>query len=116
MLLALRILIILLLVAAFARPTVKNVSLGGAASAAKTSAVIILDDTYSMSIVTDRGSYFNQAKQAAKSLLEEFQEGDEVSIVLISGKSKVEATSNFSSLKNIINNITYIHIIYIIHT
>ena len=104
-LLALRILIILLLVAAFARPTVKNVSLGGAASAAKTSAVIILDDTYSMSIVTDRGSYFNQAKQAAKSLLEEFQEGDEVSIVLISGKSKVEATSNFSSLKNIINNI-----------
>lgn len=102
-LLALRILIILLLVAAFARPTVKSVSIGGTASAAKTSAVIILDDTYSMSVITDRGSYFNREKQTAKSLLDEFQEGDEVSIILLSGEKRLEPTSNFTSVKNFID-------------
>lgn len=102
-LLALRILIILLLVAAFARPTIKSFSIGGTASAAKTSAVIILDDTYSMSVVTDNGSYLNRAKQTAKSLLGEFQEGDEVSIILLSNEKKLDATSNFTSAKNFID-------------
>ena len=102
-LLALRVLIILLLVAAFARPTIKSFSIGGTASAAKTSAVIILDDTYSMSVVTDRGSYFNRAKQTAKSLIDELQEGDEVSVVLLSGEKKLETTSNFTSAKNFID-------------
>ena len=102
-LLALRILIILLLVAAFARPTVKSVSIGGTASAAKTSAVIILDDTYSMSVVTNNGSYFNRAKQTAKSLLDEFQEGDEVSVILFSGQNRLSLTSNFTSVKNFID-------------
>ena len=102
-LLALRVLIILLLVAAFARPTIKSFSIGGTASAAKTSAVIILDDTYSMSVVTDNGSYLNRAKQVAKTLLDEFQEGDEVSIILLSNEKKIDATSNFTSAKNFID-------------
>lgn len=72
-LLALRILIILLLVAAFARPTIKSFSIGGTASAAKTSAVIILDDTYSMSVVTDGGSYFNRANKQLNLCLMNFK-------------------------------------------
>ncbi|HEY7751554.1 MAG TPA: BatA domain-containing protein, partial [Ignavibacteriaceae bacterium] len=48
LLLALRVLIILLIVTAFARPTLEGVSIGGTTSAAKTTAVFILDDTYSM--------------------------------------------------------------------
>ncbi|MCW8803913.1 MAG: BatA domain-containing protein, partial [Ignavibacteriaceae bacterium] len=47
LLLALRVLIILCIVTAFARPTLVGVSIGGTTSAAKTTAVFILDDTFS---------------------------------------------------------------------
>ena len=57
LLLALRVLIILFLVMAFARPTIKGIAIGGTTSAAKTTAVFILDDTYSMSVVDANGSY-----------------------------------------------------------
>ena len=82
LLLLLRIAIILLLVMAFARPTVKNLSLGNS-SAAKTTAVIIIDNTFSMSVVTEKGSYLNQAKQTAKKLLGNFQNGDEIALISV---------------------------------
>ena len=69
LLLALRVLIILAIVTAFARPTIVGVSIGGTTSAAKTTAVFILDDTFSMSVVDQNGSYFNQAKEAIKNIL-----------------------------------------------
>src|SRR5690606_12731613 len=83
-LLALRIAIILLLVLAFARPTLEGVAIGGTTSAAKTSAVFILDDTYSMSVVDGNGSYFNQAKSVLKEILNQFQEGDDAALLLVS--------------------------------
>ncbi|HEX3072859.1 MAG TPA: BatA domain-containing protein, partial [Ignavibacteriales bacterium] len=81
-LLALRTLIILCIVAAFARPALQGVRIGGTASAAKTSAVFILDNTYSMSAVETYGSRFNKAKQTIKNIMDEFQEGDEYSLIL----------------------------------
>ncbi len=48
---------------AFARPTLKSLQIGGTTSAAKTTAVFILDDTFSMSVIDQKGSYFNQAKE-----------------------------------------------------
>ena len=86
-LLALRIMIILFLVTAFARPTLKGVSIGGTTSAAKTSSVFILDNTFSMSVVDNNGSYLNQAKETAKSLLDQLQEGDEAALILLSDLS-----------------------------
>lgn len=85
LLLALRVMIILLIVTALARPTLEGVSIGGTTSAAKTSAVFILDDTFSMSVVDQNGSLFNQAKQTIKKLLAQLQEGDEASLILVSG-------------------------------
>ena len=101
LLLALRILIILLIVFAFARPTVKSISIGGTTSAAKTTAVIILDNSFSMSVITAKGSYFNQAKQAAKNILEQFQEGDEVALLLTSGNdpSSMRTTTDLTTIK-----------------
>ena len=64
LLLALRMLIILFLVTAFARPTLEGVSIGGTTSAAKTTAVFVLDDTFSMSVIGQNGSYFNQIGRA----------------------------------------------------
>ncbi len=98
LLLALRVLIILFLVTAFARPTLKGFALGGTTSAAKTTAVFILDDTFSMSAVDANGSYFNQAKQTILNLLTNLQEGDEAALVLVSdqGNEEVKPTLNLS--------------------
>jgi Aerotolerance regulator N-terminal/von Willebrand factor type A domain len=102
LLLALRVLIIVFIVGAFARPTLKNMSLGGVASAAKTSAVFILDNTYSMSVVNNKGSYFNQAKGIVNILIDQLQEGDDASIIFVSdfNKSAQGLSSNLNNLKN----------------
>lgn len=106
LLLLLRILIIVFLVMAFARPTVKSFSVGNS-SAAKTTAVIIIDNTFSMSVVSGNGSYLNQAKHAAKSLLGNFQQGDEVAILPISRSSAYipNTSTNFVQVKKSIGEI-----------
>jgi len=111
LLLALRVLIILFIVASFARPALRGVVLGGTTSSAKTSAVFILDNTFSMSAIGERGSYFNHAKQTAKSLLEELQDGDEAALITV-GSSEDESlrlTSNLFDIKTEIDHsdITY---------
>ncbi len=101
LLLALRVLIILLVVTAFARPTLKGVALGGTTSAAKTTSVFILDDTFSMSAVGPNGSYFNQARQTIIDLLNNLQEGDEAALVLVSdqGNEEIKPTLNLSEFR-----------------
>lgn len=98
LLLLLRVLIILLFVAAFARPTLRGIALGGAASAVKTTAVFILDDTYSMSVIDEHGSYFNQAKALAEKHLAALQPGDDAVIIPVSSAGR-EAV--FTLTKNI---------------
>jgi uncharacterized membrane protein len=102
LLLALRVAIILLLVMAFARPTLEGIAIGGTTSAAKTTAVFILDDTFSMSAVDENGSYLNQAKETIKKLMDELQEGDEAALVRISDLSNElpKPTGNLVELKN----------------
>lgn len=90
LLLALRVLIILLVVIAFARPALKGFAIGGTTSAAKTTAVFILDDTFSMSAVDANGSYCNQAKQTIINLLKNLQEGDEAALIPVSYKENEE--------------------------
>lgn len=103
LLLLLRIAIITFLVMAFARPTVKNFSIGNS-SAAKTTAVIIVDNTSSMSVVTENGSYLNQAKRIAKNLLNNFQDSDEI-ILLGVGNVSNEAAQPTTNKKQIIRQI-----------
>jgi len=111
--LLLRILIILFLVFAFSRPTIQSVSLSGVASSAKTSAVFIFDDSFSMNVINKNGSYFNQFKNIALNLLDILQEGDEAAIIRISGSEEEETklSTNISELKNRVNKLTtgYIH-------
>ncbi len=110
LLLALRVLIILAIVTAFARPTLVGVSIGGTTSAAKTTAVFILDDTFSMSVVDQDGSYFNQAKETLKDLLKQFEEGDEFALVLVSHQpDEIEMTSNRSKFEQTVDAVTISH-------
>jgi len=102
-LLALRVLIILFTVMAFARPALQSIQIGGTTSAAKTTAIFILDDTFSMSVVDQKGSYFNQAKEIIKKVISQLQEGDEVGLILVSNsKGENKLTSNLSEfVKNV---------------
>lgn len=105
-LLALRILLILLLVSAFARPTVESVSLGGASSAAKTSSVIIIDNSFSMSKITEQGSHFNRAKAAAKTLIANLNIGDNISILSAADKEQdLISYSNPGHIKSLLDKI-----------
>lgn len=105
LLLLLRVLIIVLLVIAFARPAVKTGISGS--SAAKTTAVFIIDNTISMSIVGNDGSYLNKAKKIASELLTNFQSGDEIAIVPLVTENNytVKAKSDFNVVKKEIENI-----------
>ncbi|MGB5530731.1 MAG: BatA and WFA domain-containing protein, partial [Ignavibacteriaceae bacterium] len=109
-LLALRVLIILCIVTAFARPTLVGVSVGGTTSAAKTTAVFILDDTFSMSVIDQNGSSINQAKETIKDLLNQFEEGDEVGLILVSHQpDEIGITSSLEKFREEIGavNVSY---------
>jgi hypothetical protein len=101
LLLALRFLIILFLVGAFARPAIKSVTIGGTTSAAKTTAVFILDNTFSMFLVNEKGSYFNRAKQVINNMLNQLQEGDDAALILVAAISKkdIQTTTNLNDFK-----------------
>lgn len=107
LLLALRVLIILLIVTAFARPTLEGIKIGGTTSAAKTTALFLLDDTFSMSVIDQKGSHLNQAKQSIKYILQNMEEGDEVGLLLVSGDASGELnlTSNFQSFSEQLESI-----------
>ncbi len=103
LLLVIRTLILIFLVMAFARPALKGISLGGITSSAKTSAVIIIDDTYSMSVIKSDGSLFNKAKLHISEILSQLQEGDEVAVIKMSGfpqDEEINFSKDLSSAKD----------------
>jgi len=107
LLLALRVLIILFTVMAFARPTLKGTALAGTTSASKTSAVFILDDSFSMSLVEAEGSLFNQAKSEINKVLSLLKEGDDAEIILVSNaeSNEYKLSKNLGYLKNKVKEI-----------
>jgi len=83
LLLLLRTLIVIFVVIAFSRPALKG-SLAGLGTHARTSIVIILDDSYSMSLRSDRGPYLKQAQSAALGLADMLKEGDDAMCIRLS--------------------------------
>jgi len=108
-LLILRTLIILLAVISFARPTLKG-NLGNlVGSKAKTSAVILLDNSLSMNYQTKEGSLFDIAKKRGEALVDLFSLGDEVSLILFNSQPALltpQPVSDFKLLKNEIKEST----------
>lgn len=101
-LLALRVLIILFLVASFARPTIETSSLGGT-SAAKTTAVFVLDDSPSMSVIGAHGNYFNYSRETIKNILAQLNEGDDLSLFTLSGTEKFSSV-NSDNFLDVVDN------------
>lgn len=79
LLLILRTLIIIFAVLAFARPTIEG-SFPFIETYAKSSVVIIVDNSFSMDISDEYGNRLNQAKNAVRSILKNSNEGDEIAI------------------------------------
>lgn len=97
-LLILRTLLITFIVLAFARPTIQS-SLPVLGTHAKTSAVIIIDNSASMNVSDGRGNRFVQAKNIASSIINALKEGDEIAIISsssFSDNSRASLTSNFA--------------------
>ena len=111
-LLILRTLIIIFAVMAFARPTIDS-SLPVISTYAKTSAVIIIDNSFSMDISDEYGNRFRQAKNTANEILKNFNEGDEACVLSLAGNyfdKNYSLTRDIGLLTGEINgmNISYI--------
>lgn len=109
LLLALRTLIIIFLVLAFARPTLENVNFAGTASAAKSSIAFVLDNSLSMSYLTEKGSNFNRSKKIIKDILKQFDDGNEFYFVTTS--DSVKETSNKQNAEQILDDIKITQIV-----
>lgn len=93
LLLLLRTLMIVALVLAFARPALRGTLAGTIGTHARTSSVVILDDSPSMGVRGDRGVLFARAKEAAVKAAGLLKEGDEITILPLSWIRGKEAPS-----------------------
>ena len=103
LLLLLRVLIIVFLVLAFARPTLENVNIAGSTSTAKSSSLFIIDNSFSMNYIGEDGSYFNKSKKIAKEIITTMQDGDELSFLI--SKDSIITTTNIENAAKIIDNL-----------
>lgn len=84
-LLAVRTLVIVLLFLALARPTLSRAGFGGwLASRARTSRVIVIDDSLSMGYLADRRTSFEIAREAADQIIRKIGSQDSVTVLLSS--------------------------------
>ena len=117
LLLFLRTLLILVLVTAFSRPTIRSSYVGGVRSQAKTTAVLIVDNSFSMTSLEGNGQLLRQAKEKATGLLQLMNEGDEVYLIRSADVSSFasatpsEGMRDFATVRSAIQNIepSYVH-------
>lgn len=105
LLLLLRIGLVVFAVLAFARPALQG-SAGLPGAHASTTAVILLDNSFSMEVRDEQGTRFKQAQQAASDIVDLLQESDEAYLVPMSDvKSAVgaEPMRSHEALKGAVN-------------
>ena len=99
LLLFLRTLLILLIVLAFSRPTFKGSLPGAIAEQAKTTAVLVIDDSPSMTASDAHGEFFKQATDAGIGITNLLKDGDEATLVKLS-ETRTNTTAIPSAQKN----------------
>jgi hypothetical protein len=117
LLLVLRTLLIVCIALAFSRPTLKGALPGGIAERAKTTAVIIIDDSQSMTASDEKGELIQQAKNAALGIVNILKDGDEAVILKLSDvpsgwtQETPQAQRNLRAVRSAIEDIkpSYIH-------
>jgi hypothetical protein len=110
-LLFLRTLLVILIVLAFSRPTMKGSLPGGLAGQAKTTAVILFDDSQSMTASDEQGELLRQAKNSATSIVNLLKDGDEVFLIKLSdvptdGTKEIPSSQrNFPAIRSALKDI-----------
>lgn len=106
LLLILRTLIIIFLVLAFSRPTIQGY-LPVVGTYSKTSAIILIDNSFSMDVSDAYGNRLNQAKNAALGILTALKDGDEAAIVMMTdkGSGQENLTRNLNFLREEISKL-----------
>lgn len=105
LLLILRTALIVLIVIAFARPALRGSMFGTIGSHARTSVIILLDNTFSMTAADEHGTLFRQAQEKASQVLHMLREGDEAALVRFSDlpDATMETMSHdFTRLENVV--------------
>ena len=105
LLLLIRSLVILLVVAAFARPALRGGFASKVGAHAKTSTVILLDNSYSMRYETKEGSLFDLAKKKAIKIISQLKEGDEASLILFASEPELTRKKPTYDFKNVLNQL-----------
>jgi len=93
LLLIIRTLLVVAVVLAFSRPAMKGSLAGipaGGTTKARTTIVIVLDDSPSMGVRNERGILFSQAKEGVGRLLDLVEDGDEVYLIRLSEVGRKE--------------------------
>lgn len=107
LLMLLRIGLVVFAVLAFARPALRG-SIGLPGSHAATTAVILVDDSFSMALRDERGERIEQARQAALQVVDMLEDNDEayvVSMTDLERGAESEPSRNRESLRSRINAI-----------
>ncbi|MGA9117368.1 MAG: BatA domain-containing protein [Bacteroidota bacterium] len=97
LLLALRTLCVAAVVLAFARPAIRGTLPGGTGARARSTIVVLLDDSPSMTVRNERGPLFAQAQAAAESIAALVEEGDVAYLVPFSRASRWEQAPAFGT-------------------
>ena len=104
LLLALRTLLILLIVLAFSRPALKG-NFGSAGTHTRSTLIILLDNTASMSMNNERGKFLSQAQIQALKIIAMLQENDEVYFLRLSDlpdATTEEPTHDYHRLESLV--------------
>ncbi len=99
LLLVLRTLLILLVVLAFARPTLRGSEAGGAGGA-RTSAALLLDRSLSMRHRTPEGTLFERARARVREALDLFDARDDVTLFLVDDRMEAFDSAGGERLKS----------------
>jgi hypothetical protein len=100
LLLALRTLIIIFVVMAFTRPALRSGFGFLPGTAAKSSVVIVLDNSFSMLVSDEHGQLLKQAKRKAAELVDLLQAGDDAALILTTSPEK---KNDLSAALNAVN-------------
>ena len=101
LLLFFRTLLIILLVLAFSRPTLKGTASGELGARVKTTAVIAIDDSPSMDRHDRNGSFWSQATGASLGVLDLLRDGDDIVLLPFSAAASGPAARQLTSFRSI---------------
>lgn len=103
LLLALRILFIMFLVFSFAKPVYKGYA--GDSGATRKTAVIIIDNSFSMNVGTPTGDFIDKAKDISKEILTSYSQSDEVYVIPASSIGMTDYSPITGNISDVIDSV-----------